>query len=72
LATVGQELQGPIAQSLSCTQLEAQTLPLQLAYGEQLTGEAAVQVPEPLHVRAGVAEPEAHAAAAHVVPAAYF
>ena len=60
-------MQGPTAQSLSCAQLEAQTVLLQFSYGEQLTAAAAVQVPLPLHVRAGVADPLEQVAAAHVV-----
>ena len=70
----GGALQGPIAQSLSCMQLEAQAVPvaLQFSYGEQFTTAVAVQVPLPLHVRSGVAEPLEHIAAAHGVPAGYF
>ena len=70
-AAGGALLQGPTLQSLSCAQLDAQTVPLQFSYGEQLTAPAGVQVPLPSHISAGVAEPLEHDAAAHDVPAAY-
>jgi len=49
----------------------AQTLPLQAAYGAQLTGEGVTQLPDPSHVEPAVADPAVHEAAPpHAVPAA--
>jgi hypothetical protein len=60
----------PPVQSASPAQLDAQTAPAQPAYGEQLVGEAATQVPAPSQARAGVASPPAQIAGAHAVPVA--
>jgi hypothetical protein len=66
----GHVLHGPTAQSLSCAQLVGQTLPLQPAYGEQLTAVGVEQLPAPSQVAAGVADPAVHEAAPQLVPAA--
>ena len=48
----GQTLQGPIAQSLFSMHVDAQTAPSQAAYGEQLFGAPALQLPRPSHALA--------------------
>ncbi len=54
-------------QSASAEHVVGQALPLQPAYGAQLIGEPAEQVPVPLHMRAGVTEPLLHTWAAQTV-----